>query len=61
MLGAILVLSAFLPGCAEDNQKSARIGEHATKDNRTEEERKAAGIGTRSGAPRPTNYPKANK
>ena len=61
-LGAILVLSAFLPGCAEDNQKSARVGESvATKDNKTDKERQEAGVGTRSGAPRPASYPKPNK
>jgi hypothetical protein len=63
-LGAILVLSAFLPGCGEDNQNSARVGESvAKKDTRTDAERKAAGIGTRSGSPAspPTNYPKGNR
>jgi hypothetical protein len=65
-LGAILFLvAAFLPGCGEDNQKSARTGESNAnpnaKDKRTEEERKAAGIGTRSGSPssKPANYPKS--
>jgi hypothetical protein len=63
-LGVILVLSAFLPGCAEDNQKSSGIVEASAKDNRTPDERKAAGIGTRSGSPsgiKPANYPKGNK
>ena len=63
-LGAILFLvAASLPGCGEDNQRSAKIGESVAKDNRTEKDREQLGIGTRSGSPtsRPAGYTKPLK
>jgi hypothetical protein len=66
-LGAALVLSGFVPGCGQDNQKeAARLsggGGDTTivvpKDNLSPQERrlKASGHST----PAPSNYPSKNK
>jgi hypothetical protein len=63
-LGAILLLSAFVPGCAEDNQKEAARQSGASsgsvpKDNLTAQERRLQT--GRVNVPPPPNYPGQSK